>query len=454
MPTFIRLAFSFIVLVTLGCNTVAPESNHDLVLTNVNVVDPLNKTIIPNQKIWMSDGVIKTISPASDLVESTKVNTIDGQGGFVTPGLIDMHTHIYDRAAPAIALSHGVVHMRVLNGMPQLLQWREALNKGELWGSTLSVSSPIVTGNPDDALRTYIETTADAHDAVEDALEAGYDLIKVYNSLSLELHDAVITRANELNMPIAQHGPHPPTGMPWERLKGIQSLEHVEDIFQGPLVFKQDAEKLEKTLTKLKALEVPIVPTLSVFEQLTRISTEKEVFLNTLPTDYTPPIVRYVEKTGQVKRWLDASEARADFNRQELEYLIHITREIHDKSMPILVGSDSGVLMLPYGLGTHSEMALLLRAGLSSFEVIQAATVSPAKVLGLDSELGQIKRNARADFIYTRSNPTQDLTVLREPDAVVKKGRWYSAESLIAHRENAIRKRSLFKELWLLLSNL
>jgi hypothetical protein len=436
-----------------SCNNRVSIPRLDVVLSNVNVVDPLSQTIIPDQRIWMSAGMIKSIGSADQLTDLANVIQIDGQGGFVTPGLIDMHTHIYDQAAPAIALSHGVIHMRVLNGMPQILAWREKLNKGELWGSTLSVSSPIITGNSDDVLRTYVETKADAYAAVDDAVAAGYDLIKIYNSLPADLHSAVIHRANELNIPIAQHGPHPPAGLPWSRLSGLQSFEHVEDIFQGPLAFKRDADKLDGVLIQLKALKVPIVTTLGIFEQLTNISAEKGAFLSTLPLNYTPATIRYIEKRGQVKRWLESPRETAEFNEKELEYLIDITRRMNDKGIPVLVGSDAGVLLFPHGIATHREMALLAKSGLSNFDIISAATSSPAAALGLSSELGQLKQGARADFIYTQSNPVADLSVLKKPNAVIRQGQWYADNVLRERRDKAIRNRNFFKVLWLLLSN-
>lgn len=440
-------------LLFAGCKTSTARVIKDVVLTHVNIVDPLNQRVIPDQHIRMSQGVIQSVTPAKEPINAEDAIVIEGHGGYVTPGLIDMHTHIYDEAATAISLSHGVVHMRVLNGMPQLLNWREKLKNGELWGSTLSVSSPIITGNPKDVLRSYVETGLEAQKAVDDAFEAGYDLIKVYNSLPREHLSAVIKRADELGIPIAQHGPHPPEGMPWSRLSGIQTFEHVEDIFQGPLAFKQDSDRLEETLSELALLNVPIVPTLAIFEQLTKISIEKEAFLGTVSTDYIPPIVRSIETKDQVKRWLNSSAERAELNRTELDYLTQITREVKKKGIPILVGSDAGTLLLPYGIGTHKEMALLAQSGLSNFDVLHAATSAPAAVLGLSAELGQIKIGARADFIYTQTNPVKDLGVLENPDAMIRQGLWYSAELLTQQRDKAMNKRSLLKEIWLLLTN-
>jgi len=92
----------------------------------------------------------------------------------------------------------------------------------------------------------------------------------------------------------------------------------------------------------------------------------------------------------------------------------------------------------------------LQQAGLNSYEVLAAATVNAAKALKLDKEIGSIDSNYQADFVYTASNPIEQLSVLKQPDAVIKKGVWYSKAELKALRDKAIEQRSLWDELWVL----
>jgi imidazolonepropionase-like amidohydrolase len=264
---------------------------------------------------------------------------------------------------------------------------------------------------------------------------------------------AVLIQAEELGIPVAQHAPHPPEGMQWQELAGLQTFEHVEDIYQGPLKYQQDQVKLDETIAELKTLGVPISGTLAIYQQLTRLSAEKSSFLNAIQQDYTSPFIRYYEKQDQVKRWLDASEDHANYNLEVMAYLLEITRQLHQQDVELVLGSDSGVLLLPIGLGTHEELALLHQSGLSPYEALKAATVNPAQVLGKSEELGQIKPGYRADFIYSYQNPTEDLSVLRYPDAVLKSGHWYDDKQLEYIRRKAINSRNIFSELWVILSN-
>ena len=133
-----------------------------------------------------------------------------------------------------------------------------------------------------------------------------------------------------------------------------------------------------------------------------------------------------------------------------LSFLKQITKAFHDAGITLLVGSDSGVLLSPHGLATHNEMQLMFESGLPAFDVLAAATINPAKALNLDHQIGQIIENYNADFILSKTNPIEDLSVLESPAAVVKNGVYYSQETLVSLRTDAIESRSFWQELFTL----
>ncbi len=233
-------------------------------------------------------------------------------------------------------------------------------------------------------------------------------------------------------------------------LRGLQSLEHVEDIYQGPLNYEFAPERLPAIAHELSETQVPVTPTLNAFYQLTMLSVEKELFLESIPTDYTSSIIAFEEKRNQVKRWLASTESMATHNQKTLKFLQLVTRVFNDSGITMLVGSDSGVLLSPHGLATHNEIRLMHDAGLSTFEVLAAATVNPAKALELENRIGKVSEGFDADFIFSLTSPIDDLRVLEEPDAVIKHGVWYSKQDLTDIRRSAIASRSIWQELWTL----
>lgn len=446
-------------LLTTACShtdqneTASQLNSPTLIIDNINVVDVEKEQIIPSQQIIINDGVISAIRPAQTPYHDQSVVIKDGNGGYIMPGLIDMHVHAYEKSAFELSLSHGVTHVRVMNGVPQHLRWRNQQSAGEWLASGMSVSSPIIHSGEPQPLSWTANTEQQARELVQQAKQQGYDLIKAYGSLSKESLLAIIDESNKLSLPVAKHGPHPASGMAWKELHGLQSLEHVEDIYQGPLNFSQNNDKLQTTLDKLAQLDTPVTPTLNIFWQLTQLSQNKQGFLDSLPQDYISPIIAWEDKNNQVGRWLNSSTKMATHNQNTLEWLSKITLELQHKDIPILVGSDAGVLLSPHGLATHNELRLLKLSGLSGFSVLRSATILPAKALGKANEFGRVTVGLKADLIFTHSDPTQDLSRLKTPDAVIKTGKWLAKSELAQLRQHAIKQQSWWSELWVLLSN-
>lgn len=446
MKLFINL---LLISSTISCTSHAElkQNENTFILNNVNIVDIENRKIQVNKSILIHNGRIQNITHSTIQNPSMSIKVINGNGGYITPGLIDMHVHMYEKAAFTLALSHGVTHVRILNGVPDQLIWRDQITTGELIGSSATVSSPIISAYEDAYLHHTVHTADQAKTAVKKYQSQGYDLIKVYGNLNGESLTALVDAGKTFNIPIAKHGPHASEDLPVSSLIGLQSFEHIEDIYQGPLNYKFAPNRLPAIAEEIKATNVPVTPTLNAFYQLTKISDKKEKFLDTIPTEYTSDIIAFEASNNQVKRWLTSSQKMVEHNRKTLNFLQQITKVFHDEEITMLVGSDSGVLLSPHGLATHNEMRLMLESGLDVFDVLAAATINPAKALKLDNEIGKILENYQADFIFSKTSPLDDLSVLETPEAVVKNGYFYSKQALKELRDKAIESRSFWDEL-------
>ena len=441
--TIFLLAF----IVSCSANkTKITQENNSFVLKNVNIIDVENQKIIASKTIVVQNGKINLITDDVSSLTYPNLSVIDGNGGYVTPGLIDMHVHIYEKAAYILTLSHGVTHVRIMSGVPKQLLWRDNIESGSQIGSTSTVSSPIISGYKGQYLHHGVETAQEARNAVREYQSKGYDLIKAYGNLNEASLLAIVDEAKKLGIPVAKHGPHASGDMPIAQLTGFQSFEHAEDIYQGPLNFEFAPERLPKIISELKTTNVAVTPTLNAYYQLTRLSQDKEEYLKQTSKGYTSDIIAFEASSNQVKRWLQASDKMATHNEKTLKFLQYITKSLHQSSIPLLVGSDSGVLLSPHGLATHNEMRLLKDSGLSAFEVLAAATINSAKALNLDNEMGKVAEDYNADFIYSSANPITDLSVLKEPEAVIKNGHWYSKKELQTMRNEAIDTRSFWQE--------
>ena len=84
----------------------------------------------------------------------------------------------------------------------------------------------------------------------------------------------------------------------------------------------------------------------------------------------------------------------------------------------VATGSDAGFIFKLYGFAYIRELELLQEAGFHPLEVIQAATLNGAELLGLAEKVGSIVPGKKADIVLVDGDPLQDVTILERGKAV------------------------------------
>jgi imidazolonepropionase-like amidohydrolase len=105
---------------------------------------------------------------------------------------------------------------------------------------------------------------------------------------------------------------------------------------------------------------------------------------------------------------------------------LKITGALQRAGVPIVAGTDVGVP----GDTLHRELELYVKAGMTPLEAIQAATITPARVMKLDNEVGTIEAGRRADLIVLDANPVENISNIRKIRFVVTQGRMFETAKL------------------------
>src|SRR5215212_10618648 len=100
----------------------------------------------------------------------------------------------------------------------------------------------------------------------------------------------------------------------------------------------------------------------------------------------------------------------------------------------LMAGTDVGLPYLFPGFSLHDELALLVEAGLTPLEALQAATRNPAQAVGLGDELGTIEVGKLADLVLLDADPLAAITNTTRIAAVVANGRLLEKPDLDALR--------------------
>ena len=89
--------------------------------------------------------------------------------------------------------------------------------------------------------------------------------------------------------------------------------------------------------------------------------------------------------------------------------------------------------MIP-GVAVHEELRIMQSIGMTRFEALATATSNAGRFVTTyvpgATPFGTVTTGARADLLILSANPIADLSVLRNPSAVVRLGRVYSAQQL------------------------
>jgi imidazolonepropionase-like amidohydrolase len=98
----------------------------------------------------------------------------------------------------------------------------------------------------------------------------------------------------------------------------------------------------------------------------------------------------------------------------------------------ILAGTDG-----PYGEGgdaLHSELELLVEAGLSPLEALQAASRDAAAAMGVSRDVGTVEAGKVADLVLLEADPLAKISNARKVSGVILHGQLFSKEELSAMR--------------------
>lgn len=453
----IRLHLSVILAFALvSCSPSEPPA--DLAIQNVTVIDAANGAR-DGRTVVVRDGRITAVQAAEEEVQALEV--VDGSGQYLIPGLWDFHVHLtYDArftdAMPGLFLNHGVTSVRDTGGpLEPVLRAVEAIRAEGATAPRVFFAGPLMDGEfvvydgidrPPLGIGNPDAETARANMAR--LSEAGVDFVKIYEMVSPEVFAVLVEEAQARGLPMDGHvplsmqardvGPH------------VQSLEHLRNIemdctanpeaavaerrqllsnpdgvdggalrsqlhrmYRVPSVVAYDeAGCREVVASMMSTIQVPTLRLNAMSLQPPFARSDWGELLDKIPTD--------VAEEWGATRGAPGGGAGADTTFPD--WSLFLVGLMHEAGVPIGAGTDTPIGLAAPGYSLHSELELLVRAGLSPLEALRSATIRPAEFFGLQGEMGTIEPGRLADLVLLSGNPLEDITQSRSVVAVVTKG--------------------------------
>lgn len=429
-------AAAFVVLsLLLSSIVVLGQERRPVVVSGVSLVDVASGHAVPGMTVVIRGDRIEAVGTAASTPAPRGAQVVDGRGGFLIPGLWDMHVHLsYARASALPALvANGVTTVRDLgSSLPELEEWRRQMAAGRLAGPRVLRAGPMLNGQEFNPFQIAVANEAEARAAVRVLHRIGADVIKLHRRTSREAYFAIADEAKRLSLPFVGHVPM--TVTPAEASDaGQATLEHVETLFEGTFsaaITGRDpiqamAEWLRSDADRLFAMFVAngtfVTPTLVAWRGL----------FDTIDAGGSHRLDAYMAASArkarqQVLKTTDAA-ALAE-QRARLQQAYKVVAAMHRAGVSLLAGTDLSVVVHP-GFSVHQELAELVQAGLSPVEALRTATVNPARLFP-KLEAGSIAAGKRADLVLLDANPLSDIRNTQRIRAVVAGGTVYDRKAL------------------------
>jgi imidazolonepropionase-like amidohydrolase len=195
-------------------------------------------------------------------------------------------------------------------------------------------------------------------------------------------------------------------------MKGLDRLKALADM-------DLTSPEALKALEFLKAHHTVVDPTLALMEffgaSTAKPTASFEPGVLKVPVELSGPLV----DVGPPSPYADLLEKR--FQKE-----MAIVGLLHKAGIPIVAGTDQAVP----GHSLHRELELYVQAGFTPMEAIQAATIVPARAMGMDKELGTVEAGKRADLIVIQGDPLEKINNTRNVEYVITNGVMYNAAEL------------------------
>ncbi len=421
-------------LAKLSADARAPRA-HLLAITGATLEDSTGGAPIPDGVILIENGLIKEVGSRGHVRIPKGATILDAKGKFAVPGLWDMHAHYEQVEWGPIYLAAGVTSVRdVGNEFDFIRTLHEQLDRKEnpAIGPHLEFAGIIDGSGPISIGAITADTPEEALARVEKYKEAGARQIKIYSSVKPEIVKAICADAHARGMTVTGHIPEGMTAIEGVN-DGMDQINHIQyemPYFTHPVlgadgkpdrtkppVLELDGPRAKELIQVLKDHHTILDPTVALFES----------FMNTVPLDKLEPGVDHLPP--QLHEALDnppEPPAQAALQTARWQSLMATLRALHQAGIPMVAGTDQAIP----GYSLHREIELYVEAGFTPLEALQAATIVPARALGVESESGSLTPGKRGDVLLLDADPLADIHNTRKVWRTVAAGAVYDPAPL------------------------
>jgi imidazolonepropionase-like amidohydrolase len=457
-------AFLIFAITLSICSCSSPPSP-SLAITHVTLIDASGAAPKPDMTIFIADQKIAAIGPSSSLSIPRNTRTLDATGKFLIPGLVDIHVHLTGAGEPAgsrefilpLLLANGITTVRDMGGnLDSLVTLRHEIEHGQLTAPQIFFAGPYLDGNPPSFQPSLVvtnasEATADIHSLIS----RGADFIKVQSNLSRDAYFAIAEACRREHITFVGHVPDRVTAAEASDA-GQKSIEHLTGVLRScsndePLLIRKQFAAAPKRPTVGKSRDRALawqrdllqsysdeqaaaliakfmhnqtwqVPTLILLRNDAYPTPETDASRDPR-RKYIPLKVLANWEKGARDRDKGATPEEFALRTRLMAASLRIVGKMNAAGVPLMAGTDTTAPFVFPGSSLHEELALLVQAGLTPMQALQAATKLPAQFLGKLQTQGTVEGGKFADLVLLDANPLEDIHNTQKIRSVILRGK-------------------------------
>lgn len=401
----------------------ARQTVREVVFVGARLVDVEAGRLVDDATIVLRDGRVEAIGPAGQVSIPEGAARVDLQGRFVVPGFVSAHVHVGDvhgdrprahtdentRRQLALFARYGITTVLSLDGEGEPgFRHRHAPPASSAGLARFYLSGDaIAAATPEEARAKVADTAARRPDFIKIRVD---DNLGTAKKMPPDVYRAIIDEAHGRGLRVAAHIFYLDDAKALLRA-GVDVIAHSV----------RDRDIDEEFIALMKARDVPYCPTLTRELSTFVYESTPSFFSDPFFLREADPAVVARLKAPEGQRALAASRSAQAYKAG----LVVATRNLKraaDAGLRVVMGTDAGPLPERFqGFFEHLEMEMMVDAGLTTAQVLRAATIEGARVLRLD-EVGRLAPGTWADMIVLERNPLDDIRHTRSIASVYVAG--------------------------------
>lgn len=452
MQSLTRAIFAAAVFLFVVFSTAHAQDKTALV--GGRLIDGFGHAPIQDSVILIDGDTITAVGTVESLAVPAGYSVISTDGMDVLPGLWESHAHLMltghsdyphwqatyldrmaDEIMPATAthlLLAGVTSARDLGApLEASKSVLTRINNGEIPGPRLFMSGPFLQAEVEDwqtGYRWAVKSVSDARAKVAKLDEAGMVIVKLIDQdkIRLDIAYAIVDEAHKRGMKVVGHA-HRPNEIRVGLKIGIDNFEHT-GLTTAPEYPADVMEALKERTATGRVAGGPLywTPTVEGLWNFDRTVANPEKLDSNcwergLEPDTIADIRASITNPGQLG-YTRLTPLRKPTLKRKIA-------QLREAGVVFLVGTDSGIPMKFHCQSTWNELDVLVRVmEIPVMDVIRAAVYWPAVMMGVESELGTVSANKKADIIAVRGDVLEYVNLLQNVDFVMKGGVVYKQD--------------------------